>query len=72
MPNRSNYESKLLRDESPGAAQHATRSYGTVNAYWVEKAAMRKARGKRKKQNRKRQASSNKRGGWARKRQVFN
>tara|TARA_R110000787_G_scaffold44634_1_gene109434 strand:- start:490 stop:654 length:165 start_codon:yes stop_codon:yes gene_type:complete len=54
MPNRSNYDSKLLRDESPGAAQHATRSYGTVNAYWVEQAAMRKARGKRKKQNRKR------------------
>tara|TARA_R110001592_G_scaffold348096_1_gene642017 strand:+ start:353 stop:559 length:207 start_codon:yes stop_codon:yes gene_type:complete len=61
MPNRSNYESKLLRDESPGAAQHATRSYGTVNAYWVEQAAMRKARGKRKKQNRKRQAPSPKR-----------
>lgn len=55
MPNRSNYESKLLRDESPGAAPLGSRDfYEKVNPYWLDQGARLKAQAT----SRKRQASS--------------
>ena len=51
--NRSSYNSKMLRDESPAAP--AARTIGTVHPYWIQR------REQREKASRKRQAASRKR-----------
>ena len=55
MPNRTGYNSRLLRDSGPAAPAARTRAIGTVNPYWIQQAQKRKAA------SLKRQAASNKR-----------
>jgi len=39
MTNTSKYNSKLLRDEAPAAAAPRDGVIGTVNPYWLDRAA---------------------------------
>ena len=43
MPNRTGYNSRLLRDSGPAAPAARTRAIGTVNPYWIQQAQKRKA-----------------------------
>ena len=58
--NRSGYNSKMLRGESPAAPAARSRVIGTVNPYWLDQARKRQASSAKRREAYKRQAASSK------------
>ena len=60
MPNRTGYNSRLLRDSGPAAPAPRTRAIGVVHEYWIEQAKIRQKRKRARAQARKLTSLTNK------------